>query len=371
MKKMIRIALAGDISLNNEFCHLGKVKLTRTFSKMRKYLNENDVDLFMANLESPLVGNGEENLLKKPRLKTDLNALESLKVLSPDVLVLGNNHIYDCLEEGFDKTVQWLEKNKINYVGACKKGINQSQVKRLEIDDRKISLLSYVGQETHPSHPENSSVGIQMIDPDQIVLDIGKEEKGSIVIVSLHWGLEFNHYPSPTQREWARSFVDAGARVVMGHHAHSLQGFEKWKEGVIFYNLGNFAFADVHSDGASVLWTRDQSHGGLAVIDIDEYNKIESKLKVTTIEDYEVKLDESDAWSRKVNKRNKILQLSDPIYNAFWKCYQFWDAVILPPFRYFLGERKNFIQQVKTVRPSHLKKIATYCKTYFSNVNAQ
>jgi poly-gamma-glutamate synthesis protein (capsule biosynthesis protein) len=63
-----------------------------------------------------------------------------------------------------------------------------------------------------------------------------------LTIVVLHSGYEYIDVPSPDQQAAARAAIDAGADLVIGHHAHILQGVEYYKDGVIVYGLGNFAF---------------------------------------------------------------------------------------------------------------------------------
>jgi len=61
-----------------------------------------------------------------------------------------------------------------------------------------------------------------------------------LVVVMLHWGLEFREYPSIAQVRLARALVDAGAHIVAGHHPHVLQAVETYNGGVIAYSLGHF-----------------------------------------------------------------------------------------------------------------------------------
>ena len=65
---------------------------------------------------------------------------------------------------------------------------------------------------------------------------------GRTVIVSVHDGDEFRHVPGAELCARYRSYVDAGARVVLGHHPHVAQGIERHGAGVIFYSLGNLSF---------------------------------------------------------------------------------------------------------------------------------
>jgi hypothetical protein len=65
------------------------------------------------------------------------------------------------------------------------------------------------------------------------------------VLVHLHWGADADAFipmPSIQQRRVARALVDAGANVVVGCHTHVLQGHERWRDGYIFYGMGNFLF---------------------------------------------------------------------------------------------------------------------------------
>lgn len=63
------------------------------------------------------------------------------------------------------------------------------------------------------------------------------------VMVSFHWGKEASGRVQPYQQQAAHTAIDAGADAVIGHHPHVLQGVERYKQGIIFYSLGNFAFA--------------------------------------------------------------------------------------------------------------------------------
>jgi poly-gamma-glutamate synthesis protein (capsule biosynthesis protein) len=58
----------------------------------------------------------------------------------------------------------------------------------------------------------------------------------------LHSGYEYIEAPSPQQSTISRAALEAGADIVIGHHAHLLQGVEFNERGVIVYGLGNFAF---------------------------------------------------------------------------------------------------------------------------------
>ena len=62
------------------------------------------------------------------------------------------------------------------------------------------------------------------------------------VIVSMHSGDEYQLEPNQRQINFAHTAIDNGADLVIGHHPHIVQKYEKYKNGYIFYSLGNFIF---------------------------------------------------------------------------------------------------------------------------------
>jgi poly-gamma-glutamate synthesis protein (capsule biosynthesis protein) len=79
------------------------------------------------------------------------------------------------------------------------------------------------------------------------VLDAIKQArlKCDLLVVSIHWGIEYAPAPRPEDVETAHKMLEAGATVIVGHHPHVLQPVETYRtadgrDGVIFYSLGNF-----------------------------------------------------------------------------------------------------------------------------------
>jgi poly-gamma-glutamate synthesis protein (capsule biosynthesis protein) len=80
-------------------------------------------------------------------------------------------------------------------------------------------------------------------DPDRIEEEVcAARKQADVVIVSLHWGIEYARQPQESQRRIAHSLIDAGAALVIGHHPHTPQPVERHRHGLIAYSLGNFVF---------------------------------------------------------------------------------------------------------------------------------
>ena len=363
----VRIGFLGDISLNGRYRRKDYSFLDMVFCELRQFISDKKVDFLIGNLESPLQGDGSENVLKRPRIKASKESFHALRTLKPDILVLGNNHVFDCLDRGYDNTTNWLEANGIRHVGTFRKGDKTAGPFRFQVKGQWFSLLSYVAEDTNPSLPDGADIQVNFMDPERMKKEIRSEARNAFVIVSLHWGIEFSHYPSPEQRILAHGLIDAGAGIIMGHHTHTLQGIEKYKGGYIFYSLGNCAFDDVTDDESSVLWNRDQRHGGLGIADIIDRSRVSAELHVTVNKDLIVGIEKDEKWRKTVLKRSRVLREKEKEYQRFWLLYQIADSMLLPPLRYFFGERKNFVAQLLSIRIYHLRKVVGYFKTYRAN----
>jgi poly-gamma-glutamate synthesis protein (capsule biosynthesis protein) len=89
---------------------------------------------------------------------------------------------------------------------------------------------------------KTENIGINRLDNprfDEIIQNASK--KVDILIVSIHWGVEYSN-PTERQREFAHRAVDNGAKIIAGHHPHVVQSLELYKGGLIAYSLGNFIF---------------------------------------------------------------------------------------------------------------------------------
>ena len=67
-------------------------------------------------------------------------------------------------------------------------------------------------------------------------------ENSDIVITIMHFGKESSHELEKEQISSAKEYIDAGSDIIIGHHAHVLQGIEFYNGKPIIYNLGNFIF---------------------------------------------------------------------------------------------------------------------------------
>lgn len=118
------ISFIGDISLNDKYRTLKKRSL-KPFSIMDKFISSSN--FLIGNLECLAESDEGENLLKRPRLKTDIETLNYLTEMNLRLALLANNHVYDNLLEGFTNTIEFLNNRGIFYIGA---GLTEKEAKK-------------------------------------------------------------------------------------------------------------------------------------------------------------------------------------------------------------------------------------------------
>jgi poly-gamma-glutamate synthesis protein (capsule biosynthesis protein) len=222
--KMQQTVFCGDFAtVNNRTCSLN-------------ILREYDCPV-CANLEGPVTQ--EDVGVKKagPNLKISYNQLDLLK--SRDIIMsLANNHIMDYGKQGLLDTIKACEKAHIAVTGA---GVDLCSAQRpVLIRNNDISIGIIGCCETQFGNATEWQAGVHPVCP-KIYRQI-QELRGEVdlVIISIHGAAEMCPWPSPQWQDLLRSFIDAGATIVHGHHSHIPQGYEEYQKGLILYGLGNF-----------------------------------------------------------------------------------------------------------------------------------
>lgn len=221
------VILTGDVML-------GRSVMTKSLSledpvyPFRKVADKlSEADFVFINLENPIVESC-------PRTTTGLKfctlpeMLEGLKLAGVNVANLANNHSRNYGEAGLEETKSHLEERGIAHTGLGK----------LVVKKEKGIKFGFLGFDFLSKSPKD----------DDFDLVRKSKEEADVLIVGVHWGLEYTGEPSTLQREWASRLVTEGGAIVVGHGPHWVQGKEESEEGLIYYSLGNFVFDQMWSE---------------------------------------------------------------------------------------------------------------------------
>ena len=207
--------------------------------------------LTFANIETP-VAPGTMGMTREFVFNAPPEAVSALTHAGVDVVAVANNHAFDQGRPGFEETLRRVEAAGLAAVGAGVEGKAAGPV-RLSAGGLTLAFLGYAtffNQEGNacpkPARDAEPCRQASLLDRARIVDDVrAAAAGGDAVVVSLHWGVEYDSQPRAEDIELAHALVDAGALVVLGHHPHVLQPIELHRApdgrvGVIAYSLGNF-----------------------------------------------------------------------------------------------------------------------------------
>lgn len=237
-------------------------------------------DITIGNLESPIARSGAEFTGKKFRFKSDPAAAAALRRAGFSYLSLANNHILDFGVIGLRETLATLDDLGISHSGA---GADLGSARResiVTVKGSRIALLAY--SLTYPAefYATRGRAGTAPGYENYYRADIARAKKSAdYVIVSFHWGTECREFPGEYQRRTAHGAIDAGADVVLGHHPHVLQGIEYYKKGVVFYSLGNFAFASRSRKADRSMIARITLENGVSAVEVIPLNVLYTEVK--------------------------------------------------------------------------------------------
>lgn len=246
--KPVRLFVCGDIA--NELLSDGIICSPEMISVIES------ADYSVCNFEAPIEGYGAPVIKPGVHKSQKSSTIEGLKKCGFNLLLLANNHITDYGKVALDETIALANTIGLDTVGAGPgagiaykpliKTINGIRIGIVNACEAQFGELKSTEDSGEPGYAWISDPVI-----DTTIVRLRKE--CDFVIVFAHAGLEF--YPIP-QKEWRiryKHFCDLGADVIIGSHPHVPQGYETYKNSLIFYSLGNFYLDHKGS------WSEDRS----------------------------------------------------------------------------------------------------------------
>jgi len=231
-EKPLKLLFFGDIMLDRHIKEKIKQKgFDYLFAKFELPKEWQQPDIMAANLEGAVTTNGKHY---PPEVSIDFafdpKDVARLKKYNFNFFSIANNHVTDQGKQGYIETRENLDKLNFNYSGCPDKQVGECNIKILDIKNTKIAVLSY-------------SMVYGILDEEKMLAQI-KDAKArtDLVIVNMHWGVEYEQASRKNIQTFGHKIVDAGADMIIGGHPHVVQEMEIYSGKPIFYSLGNFIF---------------------------------------------------------------------------------------------------------------------------------
>jgi poly-gamma-glutamate synthesis protein (capsule biosynthesis protein) len=216
------------------------------------------VDFGFVNMETP-VAPAHSHGSKPFMFDAPLALIEGLKASGIKIVSFANNHVMDQGWPGFIETREHLRDEGMLFAGSGDTAAASWQPVITEANGIKVGWLGmtrWLNGNRNPDKDDQPHVnffpypgeagGAPGMD-EAGVLEAVKKARAQcdLLVVSIHWGIEYAPAPRPEDVETAHRILDAGATVIVGHHPHVLQPVETYqtqdgRNTVIFYSLGNF-----------------------------------------------------------------------------------------------------------------------------------
>lgn len=228
-----------------------------SFEFVASYFNE--ADLVIGNLETTF-GGSERGYSSYPRFNSPDELAYNLKDAGMDLLATANNHSLDSSEQGVYRTLDVLEDAGIIPVGTARDEEERDTPKMVEVNGIKLAFLAYTYGTNMIPVPDGKEYIVNLIDLELMRKDIEKarEEGVDMIVVFMHWGIEYQHEPNKEQKELAHELAKAGADIILGSHPHVIQPMDyinvidddsKERETFVIYSLGNFISSQYKTGG--------------------------------------------------------------------------------------------------------------------------
>ena len=196
------------------------------FDKVLPILQQDDVTVI--NFEGVLSDSARGRVEKTYNFRGPPHFVDILKAGSIELSYLGNNHIGDYGQQGYDSTIEIFEQAGHNWFATTEYGA------KTWVFEKNGIKVGFAG----------CYISYWVKNPQQVreSFDELKAQNCDFIVGVMHGGAEYSPRHDRSQQRLATFMVDNGAGLVVGHHPHVLHGVEVMGDATVVYSLGNFAF---------------------------------------------------------------------------------------------------------------------------------
>lgn len=268
----ITLVAVGDVNLNRTRVDVREDgvylwgKVVPFDKQLKRIAGEINGDINFCNLETTVMDRNDIKPADKAyNFKCHPKAVQAIQDAGFNLFSFANNHAKDYGPEGIKETRKWLtklgRKKTLHFAGAGKDIDEASEPTVFKVNGVKVAFAAV----SNSTRAKAKRAGVASIYKPEAALKKLKAAKADIRILSMHAGEERNSKPVRVQRNLARSAIAKyDVDIVIGHHAHVVQGIEHYRGGLIFYGLGNFAMRGAKNMGSVKEFLYERDFGLLA-----------------------------------------------------------------------------------------------------------
>ena len=213
-------------------------------------------DVAIVNLETSVGQGGRPEPGKRYTFQAPASALTALAAGGIDVATMANNHALDFGREALPSTFAAVAAARTGDPDLTVVGIGRDAGEAFRPARSVVrgTVVATIGATIAATDPTADPTGqwaatgtspgtADAVDPGLLLRAVARADASAdVVVVYMHWGIQGERCPTGGQRSLAARLVARGADVVVGSHAHNLQGAGRLAGGYVAYGLGNYAW---------------------------------------------------------------------------------------------------------------------------------
>jgi poly-gamma-glutamate capsule biosynthesis protein CapA/YwtB (metallophosphatase superfamily) len=199
-------------------------------------------DLALCHLETPL-SQSDEDLSGYPTFNAPRELADAIIGAGYDGCSTASNHSMDRGADGVDATIEVMAQAGLGHAGTARADRTGTEAKTYTVNGVEIAHLSFTYGLNGFTLPSDRPWLVGLIDPDSVEAEAAaaRASGAEFIVVSLHWGAEYQSAPTPEQLALADRFArHQDIDLIVGHHAHVIQPVTEIAGTPVVFGLGNF-----------------------------------------------------------------------------------------------------------------------------------
>jgi len=198
-------------------------------------------DFAICHMETPLAPEGGP-YSAYPIFSVPPEILPALKWEGYDACTTASNHSLDQGFDGLKRTIGDFDKIGLAHFGTAETKAASKHALLVDVKGVTVGLIGATYGTNGIPLPPDEPWSVPIINTDKILrmAHQARLDGAKIVIVALHWGLEYDHEPISDQTSVVETLTKSpDITFIYGHHAHVVQPYDKVNGTWVVYGLGN------------------------------------------------------------------------------------------------------------------------------------
>ena len=246
------MVMVGDALIHGAIYNTYRSGGSYNFTNIFKYTKDifQSYDLAYYNQET-ILGGKQLGLSTYPQFNSPQEVGDAFVDAGFNLVSLATNHtldrMYDCGLKAINNSRNyWNKQEGVIASGSYSSKEEREKLQIGEINGITYTLLSYTMTTNGLKVPTGKDYVVDVYSKDKVKNDVLRyRDKVDVIMVAMHWGNEYQHYPSQTQKNVANYLASLGVNVVIGAHPHVIQPIDFIDDTLVIYSLGNFVSSQI------------------------------------------------------------------------------------------------------------------------------